>query len=324
MFHTLLVPLDGSAFAEQALPLALALARQSKAALDLVRAHGLYALEDRAGAWAPYDPAEDAEFRRHEQGYLDGVARRISGEHPVRVTCVVADGAAADAILGRAREVAADLVVMTTHGRGPVSRAFLGSVADELVRRCPVPVLLVRPDEALPDLHRAPSVGRVLVPLDRSPASEQVLGPALQVGGALGAAFSLLHVVRPDAQPAPRTRADREAGLSRSCQEREAEEALAYLERLAGRLRAPSVEVRTRVVVAPHVATAVLEEARAQPCGLIALATHGRGGLPRLLLGSVADMVLRGASCPVLVLRGAGAAEGVGGRKKAAEARHAE
>jgi hypothetical protein len=103
MSHTLVVPLDGSAFAEQALPLALAISRRSNATLDLVRAHVLYALEDHAGGWAPFDPAEDAEFRRQEQGYLDGVARRVRGEHPVRVTCAVADGPAADAILGAGR-----------------------------------------------------------------------------------------------------------------------------------------------------------------------------------------------------------------------------
>ena len=305
MFQTLLVPLDGSAFAEQALPLAMSIACRSNAEIDLVRAHDLYAFEDPACAWLPFDPVEDAEFRQHERVYLDGVAARLASEHPIRTNCAVMDGLAVDAILGRAREVAAALIVMTTHGRGPVSRAFLGSVADGLVRRCPLPVLLVRPVEALPDLHQEPSISSVLIPLDGSPTSEQILGPVMQLGAALGASYTFLHVVRPDKRPAPKTGADRAAGLKRSCQEHEAEESLAYLDRLAGQFREPSVEVRTCVVIAPHVASAVLEEARAQSCGLIALATHGRGGFKRLLLGSVADKVLRGASCPVLVYRGA-------------------
>src|SRR5689334_23114019 len=71
MFHTLLVPLDGSALAEQALPLAMNIARRANAKLDLVRAHVLYAFEHPAYGWAPFDPAEDAEFRKVEQGYLD-------------------------------------------------------------------------------------------------------------------------------------------------------------------------------------------------------------------------------------------------------------
>ena len=200
--------------------------------------------------------------------------------------------------------MAADLVVMTTHGRGPVSRALLGSVADELVRRCPVPVLLVRSDETLPDLHQEPSVTRVLIPLDRSPTSEQILGPAMQLGSVLGASYTFLHVVPTGERLTTKAGADQWAGLNRSWQEHEAAESLAYLERFAQCFRAPPVEVRTRVVISPHVASAVVEEARAESCDLIALATHGRGGFKRLLLGSVADKVLRCAPCPVLVFRG--------------------
>ena len=82
MFHTLLVPLDGSAFAEQALPLALSIARRLNATLDLVRVHTLYALENPACGWSPFDPAEEAEQRKREQSYLDEVARRVRGNPP--------------------------------------------------------------------------------------------------------------------------------------------------------------------------------------------------------------------------------------------------
>ena len=211
---------------------------------------------------------------------------------------------AEEAIRGRARQVAADLIVMTTHGRGPVSRAFLGSVADQLVRHCLVPVLLVRPHEVLPDLHHEPAVTRVLIPLDRSPASEQILGPAIHLGSALRASFTFLHVVHPpDEGPAPKTRHDRAAGLKRSCQEQSAEESLAYLEQLARWFRTPSIDIRTHVVVGGERCFCHPGRVRAQSCGLIALATHGRGGFKRLVLGSVADKVVRGASCPVLVYR---------------------
>jgi nucleotide-binding universal stress UspA family protein len=125
----------------------------------------------------------------------------------------------------------------------------------------------------------------VLVPLDGSALAEQVVRPAADLAGLLGAGCTLLGVEAPDA-PAPA-----EA------------EARAYLERVAARLRAAGLRVATRVVVARHAAEAILEQASAQKSDLIALATHGRGGLSRVVLGSVADRVLQGASGPVLVYR---------------------
>ena len=83
----------------------------------------------------------------------------------MELSCTVEDGFSVDAILGQARKAAADLIVMTTHGRGPLSRAFLGSVADELARRSPIPVLLIRPQDPLPDFHKTASVTRMLIPL---------------------------------------------------------------------------------------------------------------------------------------------------------------
>ena len=77
----------------------------------------------------------------------------------------------------------------------------------------------------------------------------------------------------------------------------------AYLEEIAGRLREEGTAVQTRVVVAPHAAPAILEEARTHGCDFIALATHGWGGLRRMLLGSVTDKVIRGSSLPVLAYR---------------------
>src|SRR5262245_13187537 len=80
-------------------------------------------------------------------------------------------------------------------------------------------------------------------------------------------------------------------------------EAEIYLRRIAARLREQGLHVRTRLIAARHVAEAILEEAKIQGSNLIALATHGRGGIQRLLLGSVADMLVRLAACPVLVYR---------------------
>jgi nucleotide-binding universal stress UspA family protein len=284
MYKNILVPLDGSAVAEQALPLAVGLARRAGAALDLVRVHVLYALADPGAAWLPYDPSEDAAVREQELTYLTEVAQRCRGQTSGPVSCAVGNGLTADGILERARETAADLIVMTTHGAGPVSRAFLGSTADELVRRAPVPVLLTRPRRPAPDAAGEPAVRRILIPLDGSPASELILRPALALARLAGASCTLFHVAEPS------TSAADQVGPARD-----------YLAALVRRLPGQAPEVRTRVVVGRHAATCILEEARGYD--LIALATHGRGGLKRLLLGSVADKVLRGAGAPLLLAR---------------------
>jgi nucleotide-binding universal stress UspA family protein len=302
MYHTILVPLDGSAFAEQALPFAANIARRSSATLELVQVHGLYALKDSACSWLPYDPAEDAALKEQERAYLDAIAKRLETPSVVKVQSAVVTGMAVDGILERAHAKGAVLIVMTTHGRGPLSRAFLGSVADELIRRTPIPVLLIRPQEGALDLAREPVVRRILIPVDCSAASEQILGPAVELGRLTGASFTLLHVVQPVRTPASIPSAHVMNEQARSLPERRFEGARAYLESLADSLRTQSLTVQTRIV-AGWPAAEIIREAQSQAYDLIALATHGRGGAKRLLLGSVADKAIRGCSIPTLVYR---------------------
>ena len=302
MYASLLIPLDRSSLAEQALPLAIGIARQSNARLDLVEVHSLYALEDPTAGRAPYDPGRDAERRRQEQLYLDATAGWVASVSPVAATTGVLSGSSvlpatvAESLLERARDGGADLIVMATHARGPLGRLGAGSVADELLRRAQIPVLLVPPGDKPLDAIPEPVVDNVLIPLDGSSRAEQVLGPALELARLMEARCSLLQVV--DADPTPA-----EPGAGGTTEKSRAE---AYLGRVAERLRGQGVEVLTRVVVARNAAGAILAEAEALRSNLIALATHGRGGLNRLLLGSVADKLVRGANSPVLVYRPTG------------------
>jgi nucleotide-binding universal stress UspA family protein len=290
MFRNILVPLDGSPFAEQALPWALSLARRAGAGLDLVRVHVLYALGEPACGWLPYDPAEEAECQRREQLYLDATARWLAAVSRLPITPALVFGLGAEPILDRARARRTDLVVMTTHGRGPLGRFALGSVADEVVRRAGLPVLLLRPREPAPALLPEPAPENILVPLDGSALAEQALGPALDVARLTEGRCTLLRVVGPDDEQGGR----RPGGAGEI-------DAESYLEQVAGRFRAEGVLVRSQVIVAASPAETIREEARALGSDLIVLATHGRGGLRRLLLGSVADKVLRGGTTPVLV-----------------------
>lgn len=298
MFRTILVPLDGSSFAEQALPHALGIVRRAGATLDLVHVHVLYVLEEHIVARYSYDPELDEEQKRKEQLYLEGTAKWLAAVSPVRVTEAVVNGSDAEGILQHVQDGKADLIVMTTHGRGPLGRVFLGSVADELIRQATVPVLLIHPRDPAPGIVPEPLLEHVLVPLDGSALAESVLEPALDLMRLWEGRCTLLRVVEANAAPT----AGRPDRPRPSEEEREAA-ARAYLDKIAERLRYEGVSVQTRVVVAPHAAPAILEEAQIQRCDFIALATHGRGGLRRMLLGSIADKVIRGSPLPVLAYR---------------------
>jgi nucleotide-binding universal stress UspA family protein len=313
MYRTVLVPLDGSAFAEHALPLALSIAGRAGATLRLVRVH-----VPVATAYGGDEPATDLDLetpvKAAEYAYLEEVSARLGKVCRIRQATALLEGRIADALSEQAVSADADLVVMTTHGRGPLSRFWLGSVADELVRRLSRPLLLVRPDETAPELAHPSALHHVLIPLDGSALAEGILDPALELGRLLEADFTLLRVIEPVILPDARLGGNAASGLNPVLLQALQSEAQAYLERMAELLRARSVRVQTRVVSNRWAAGAILEEAGAHGLHLIALATHGRSGLARLLLGSVADKVVRGASVPVLLWRSRGDAPGSGER----------
>jgi nucleotide-binding universal stress UspA family protein len=302
MYHSILVPLDGSGFGEHSLPHALSIAERAGATLQLVRVHvpvaPLYGGNELAA-----DVALDATVRDQEGNYLGRVLERLAAVAPVPATSVLLDGPVADAVHDQAVASRTDLVVMATHGRGPWSRLWLGSVADKLIRRLPMPVLLIRPEEGPTDLAARPVLKRVLVPLDGSDAAEQILEPAAELGLLMGAEFTLLLVIEPVIVPDRRLAGNAITGLDPALLRQVEAEARQYLERAAERLRARALPVQTEVVLNRPAPVAILDVARTRAVDLIALETHGRGGLARLVLGSVADKVLRGSSTAVLLHR---------------------
>jgi nucleotide-binding universal stress UspA family protein len=187
MYRSLMVPLDGSSFAEHALPFAANIARRSSATLHIVQAHvpvaSLY-----SGSELVADVNLDTTIREQETAYLDGVAKRLTESVPIPVSRALVDGLVADALHEQALTTAADLVVIATHGRGSFSRFWLGSVANALVRRLPMPVLLVRPREEAPDLGAEVPVRRAVRPkagrrsVDRC-AEAGGLGPGVRPAG---------------------------------------------------------------------------------------------------------------------------------------------
>ena len=191
---------------------------------------------------------------------------------------------------------------MMTHGRGGLSRAWLGSVAEGLIRRAPVPLLLLRQDTEWSREAVEPLFRRVLIPLDGSLMAEEVLDHVFSLGTPEVTEYVILSVIAPHHQlDSGDSGAETFPGRSQDEQQRDA--AHHYLNRVAGDLRSSGALVTVRVEVHLHTAPGVLDAATEHHVDVIALSTHGRGSLSRLVHGSVADKILRGANVPVLVYR---------------------
>jgi nucleotide-binding universal stress UspA family protein len=284
MFRIILVPLDGSTFAEHALPMAFYLALRSGATLKLIHVHGTTPTEGMVTTYAAREP----HARERELTYLHKVADRVRIASGVKLTTDLLDGPVPDAISEYVGATETDLMLLCTHARGPLGRFCLGSVADKLIRRVRIPILLIKPNESLADFTKKPALQRFLIPLDGSELAEQILEPAVELGILTGAELTLLRVI----EPLP--------SLDYRTVELE-DEAKEYLDHIASGVKERLLHVQTRVIVQPRIASAIVDEAQAHSIDLIALATHGRGGLARVMAGSVADKVLRGAPTHVLV-----------------------
>lgn len=306
MIRTILLPVDGSTFSEHALPVALDATRRAGARLHLVHVHETPAPRISPDGLSLWDARLDAALRDQEQEYLTALAHRCMEKSGIRPCTDLLDGPVSAAISAYAADVEADLVVMTTHGRGGISRAWVGSVADALVRRAAVPILLVRPRDAAVDWTRTAAPRHVLVPLDGSELSLAVLEPALALA-ALGAAkVTLLRVVLP--VPFVVGSSTATPVFVPGAVEESLADASAYLQRVADPLRRHGREIATEAVFHSVPATAILDYAGSNGIDLIAMATHGRGGWSRIALGSVADKVMRGSHMPTLVYRPSGRA----------------
>jgi nucleotide-binding universal stress UspA family protein len=289
MSRTILVPLDGSTFAEHAIPAAVGIARRTGAALELI-------IVDRPPAsWiVPEVPiAFEEEYAGIDgQRYLDELHVRLPADVPACLTRL--HGNATQLLVRHILETEPTLVVMSTHGRGGFGRVWVGSVADGVARQSPAPVLLIRPFGTKPDLLDAMDVARVLIPLDGSVASEEVLDQALAQFGVADVAYTLTRVISPLAitqAPDPTVSPIRRAETH--------PESLLFAE--AERMRDRGATVRDRLVVSEAPADAIVELACEIGADVIAMTTHARRGFSRFIMGSVADAVLRTTTCPVFL-----------------------
>jgi nucleotide-binding universal stress UspA family protein len=285
MFRTILVPLDGSPLAERALPYAVELARRARAQLVLFQAIPLAEAASAADDETP--PLAMAE------SYLRDLASRCDDVAMVETRVVVGD--AGRAILDEIDRGAADLVVLSTHGRSGLGRWIYGSVADQVMREACVPIVLVPAHGRYAWPAEKPR--RILVALDGSIRAERVLAPAEALAAALDAEMILLRVV----ELYPMGFSDPTGGFYVDPTP-DLKEARRYLAEVAW----PLVERGRKVQVDDELGFTVariVDVAQQNGVSLIAIGTHGRGGLERLVLGSVATGVVQLADLPMLVMR---------------------
>jgi len=300
MARHILVPLDGSAFSEEALPMAESLARAAQATLHVVRIHAPATQAPVSLEGMPViDPEQDAARWESERAYVRRIGDRLSTRALPCVRTAVLEGPVAEALATYALLNDVDLIVMSTHGRNGLARAWMGSVADALMRDSSAPLLLVRPPAGGSDPTVVRETPRILIALDGTRLAEEVIEPALELGRALDAEYLLVRVaVKAEAQA----------------------EAADYLTGIAWWLRDRGLRVETRLLRSERPAEAILEQAAEDRASFVAMATHGRSGLPRLVMGSVAAAVLSGVQVPLLSRRPAGQPQLRGTRPLHAEA----
>ncbi|NJD17929.1 MAG: universal stress protein, partial [Gemmatimonadetes bacterium] len=294
-------PLDGSEFSERTLALAKALAKATGASLHLVHVHVPHPpdhfLSNTQFHYEGLDLEEyEAHHREQEAAYLADVVARTSGETPVDTALL--EGHVAEEVGRYAAQVKADLVLITTHGHTGVSRMWLGSVADALIRTTGFPLLVIHPAFGSHVPAEVRTFRHIMVPLDGSDLSATILRPAADLARASGAKLTLVHVVSSSAVLGTRIFPVLPDDVGPAV-----EKAREYLEGKAKELRAQGLTVETHVEEHESPGRAIAAIADKLDADLVALATHGYGGLKRALLGSVADKVLRSSPLPLLVQR---------------------
>jgi nucleotide-binding universal stress UspA family protein len=238
---------------------------------------------------------DDADAEADVRSYLHYAAGRLNySGRPVETA--LRHGDTSTQILAVAHECGAELLVMSTHGRSGPDRWLYGSVADELLGRAGIPLVLISP-AAQPELAEGRPL-RILVPVDGSDLGEAVLGPARDWAIRLQAELLLVQVVL---WP-PYTYGDGAELLVLDPNEMQAQ-AEQYLAEVAARWRTDKLMIRCRALLGRPIASTIAQVAAEEHVDLIAMSTHGRSGIGRLVLGSVATGTLQRAEVPLLVIR---------------------
>lgn len=246
----------------------------------------------------PREPADAVVLRNKAERYLMDQAMRLR-EAGLDAEIMVRFGPAPDVIVEAAERIHSTLIAMATHGRSGLRRWALGSVADRVIRAAPVPVFVVRGGAPTPRADFA--FKQIMVPLDGSPIAAQALPLAAELATHAQAELTLIQAVTPtiESYPLPLGQPMTQYTVLLPALR---EKAAADLAGAASELRAQGLPVKTLVEIG-YPAEVIVDEAEKRAIDLIVMATHGRSGLRRWALGSVAGKVLHAATTPLLLIR---------------------
>ena len=306
MFTKALVPLDGTEVSEGIIPFVTQFARGLDIGVVLATAVELDPLREgllnRIAGGLTETPAADALRERIERDVkdrLEDLADRMALEGIAAETSV-RFGPVSDSVIGMAQDAGCDLIAMSTRGRGVVSSGLLGSVTYKIMHESPIPVLAITPERAGESWDADYGVRQVIVPLDGSDLAEAALPYAAIIAQRMNMSITLARVLYLD-----NVAYSEGYNLGDMLNAAEAEieaDARRYLVSVARQLREEGLEVETEILRG-SASSEIVTQARRTDHSMIALATHGRSGVSRLLMGSVAEAVVRASGDPVLVVR---------------------
>jgi len=289
--QNIVVPLDGSAESEAVLPYVRYIAQASNAKVILFSS--IYVPTTWMEFLAQIDKDKEKGAART---YLEAKRQILEG---ITTEVEVVEGPPAKAILGFAEASGADLIALTTHGRSGVSRLVWGSVADKVLHSAQTPLLLVRPLEGAVQSTPTLSIKRILVPLDGSELSRSVLPFAQTVAKALGSSILLMRSVPSlwAGEPGAFVPTQHDRTLRESM-----DAATHMLDRTVTEVEAAGLTASRTVTLGDPV-DQIVRLAETESIGLIVMSTHGRSGIGRWVIGSVADAVVRRTAVPSLLVR---------------------
>lgn len=299
MYTKILIPLDGSATAEAVLPYAEALAAGFKTAIELVSVVDIGAMTSQLAAEkARYLDTLIATAENNSASYLENIAKTLSR---FATECRVVRGRPEEAILETTSKDHDMLIAMATHGRSGAKRWLLGSVAEKVLRGTTNPLFLVRAGTK-PQATVEPIINSLVVPLDGSPLAEKSLPIASSWARALDLEITLIRAFE---FPSAAYHGSAEYLPNYDAFQDEArKEAAEYLKEKADALVAEGVRTVSTLTLNGPAADEIIGFAQGAPRAVIAMSTHGRSGVPRWILGSVTEKVVRHGNDPVLVVRG--------------------
>jgi nucleotide-binding universal stress UspA family protein len=309
MYKRILVPLDGSARAERAVHVAARVARALGGSVILLRVATAPVDTGKYSSTSGYvEETVDADLTGASR-YLENIAGsdELAG---INTEVKAFTGAVAPTILSAAQSFHANLIVMCSHGYTGFKRWALGSVADKITHHSSVPVLVLREGGPEPALAEHQPV-RVLVAVDGSALSEAVVEPAAFLASALAEATSqqgAMHLLRVVDLPSSGGKFKSDAHIDTGLKEQVKHEDEEYLASLVHRLSIGDLvyldlAITSSVEADPDIAEAIVKKSEKDKFDFIAIATHGRGGVQKWALGSVAGRVLHATTLPLLIMR---------------------